>query len=69
VAEVISPLTVVTNGNGLASTLNLGTPGGSDTNVSLLTPSIALGTTNSSLNFNQADTLSITSTISGAWHC
>ena len=63
--KVISPLTVVTNGNGLASTLNLGTPGGSDTNVSLITPSIQLGTTNSYLNFNQADTMSITSAISG----
>ena len=48
------------------STLNIGTPGGADTNVTLITASVSLNDTNASITFNQADTVTMTSTIIGA---
>jgi len=56
---------VIASQSGSVGTINLGTPGGSDSNVSLLTPSISFGGGMGTLNLNQSDTASITSTISG----
>ena len=50
---------------GSVGTVNFGTLGGSDTNITLITPSIAFGSGSGTLNFNQADSATITSTISG----
>lgn len=53
---------------GSVGTVNFGTYGGSDTNVTLVTPSISFGNASSStgiLNFNQRDTATFTSSITG----
>ena len=55
---------------GSVGTINFGTLGGYDTNVSLITPSISFGSQEAgsgtgTLNFSQSDTATITSTISG----
>ena len=50
---------------GSVGTVNFGTLGGSDTNITLITPFIDFGSGSGTLNFNQADTAIITSTISG----
>ena len=55
------------NSANASGTLNLGTFGGNDTNVSVITPSIRFGTNGGTavLNFNQADTLTFASVVSG----
>ena len=56
---------VVQSGSG-SSTLNIGTPGGSDLAGTIVSPTIALNTAGGSqLNFNQVNTTTVTSTISG----
>jgi len=46
-------------------TLNIGSVGGSDTAGTISSPSITFGSGNASINFNQTDTTSVTSSISG----
>ncbi len=50
--------------NSSNNVLNIGTFGGKDTNVTLATPSINFGSGGGTLNFNQSDTNTISSTIS-----
>jgi autotransporter-associated beta strand protein len=58
---------VVGGGSGSGtSTLNIGTPGGTDTGVNLIAPTVALLDPNAAINFNQADTFTATSSITGA---
>ena len=49
---------------GSSGTLNIGSLGGSDTAVSITAPTINFGAGTGTLNFNQSDTATITSTIS-----
>ena len=56
---------VLASNNGSVGSLNLGTYGGSDRNVSLITPTIAFGDGSGSINFNQIDSFSLRSDISG----
>ena len=59
-----SAITLSANG-GSSGTLNIGTLGGSDTAGTITASSIAFGSGNSTLNFNQSDTVTLASSISG----
>ena len=51
--------------SGSVGTVNVGTPGGSDSNVTLTVSAITFGSGTGTLNFNQSDIETVTSTISG----
>ena len=50
---------------GSVGTLNIGSLGGSDTAGTIVTPTIAFGAGTGAINFNQVDTATLTSSISG----
>jgi autotransporter-associated beta strand protein len=52
-------------GNSSSGTLNIGSSGGSDTAGTIVSPSISFGSGTGTLNFNQSDTATLTSSISG----
>ena len=56
---------VIAYGSNSAGTLNFGIPGGKESGISLIAPDISFGSGSGSLNFNQSDTATITSSISG----
>ncbi|MBX9742449.1 MAG: autotransporter domain-containing protein [Chthoniobacterales bacterium] len=56
---------IIASGSNTTGTLNFGTFGGSDAAGALSTPLITLGPGAATINYNQTNTLSITSTITG----
>ena len=63
--SLISESIVIAGGSNSAGTLNVGTLGASDTNVTLTARTIAFGSGSGTLNFNQAGSSTISSAISG----
>ena len=55
----------IASSNGAVGTLNIGSLGGNDTAGTIVTPSVAFGSGNGTINFNQTSTAMLTSTISG----
>jgi T5SS/PEP-CTERM-associated repeat protein len=62
---LISSNITIASSNNSVGILNIGTFGGSDTNVTLNAQTISFGSGSSTVNFNQADTLTISSTFAG----
>ena len=56
---------VIASNSGSIGTLNIGTLGGSDTAGTIITPTIGFGLGTGTINFNQIDTATLTSSISG----
>ena len=56
---------VIAEQAGSTGTLNIGTPGGSDTAGTIDTTSIAFGAGNGTINFNQIDATTLAAAISG----
>jgi T5SS/PEP-CTERM-associated repeat protein/autotransporter-associated beta strand protein len=58
---------VIASNSGSVGTLNFGTPGGTDSvaSNSLITPSLTFGSGTGTINFNQANTAMLTSSITG----
>jgi T5SS/PEP-CTERM-associated repeat protein/autotransporter-associated beta strand protein len=63
--KVSSANVIIASGNHTVGTLNIGTLGGSDSNVTLETAALSFGAGNGTLNFNQSDTFALTNAISG----
>jgi T5SS/PEP-CTERM-associated repeat protein len=65
---ISSNITIANQSNSIGL-LNVGTYGGNDTNVTLNAQTISFGTNSScgTVNFNQADTVTLTSSIDGGW--
>jgi autotransporter-associated beta strand protein/T5SS/PEP-CTERM-associated repeat protein len=61
---IASTLTIASN-NGSTGTLNIGSYGGTDTAGTIVTPTITFGSGSGTINFNQIDTATLTSSISG----
>jgi len=55
----------IASSNGAVGTLNIGSLGGNDTAGTIVTPSVAFGSGTGTINFNQTDTITLASSISG----
>lgn len=64
--SVIAPTgLIIASYAGSSGTVNIGTYGGSDTAGAISAPTITFGSGNGSINFNQTDTMTLTSSITG----
>ncbi|MEY3481789.1 MAG: hypothetical protein RIQ71_2564, partial [Verrucomicrobiota bacterium] len=64
--KVVAANTKIADLAGSAGTINVGTLGGNDTNVTLTTPSIQFGLGTGALNLNQSDRMTLSAILSGS---